>query len=319
MMQYSMSARFQGAMLGAVAGAYWRQGRLSFHPEIAAIEEGAGNFGGVERVLSTANALSQHLITHDTRDIPWHLWDLPSGSVGDRSTQIALLTLPLALYYHDNAARFHDCLQETVQAWGIPLEAIYPATVLREILAIAFRDPLKTSQLTQPILSALHPNNAAVAFPEAHWRWLDAALSQRQSLAIACSTLPSIPHTSTSLAIALLVFLTSPTDGAQALARAATASSSALTAALVGILAGCYNSIATFPDGCRGGGDRSASSPVEPSQSSNVHESWLQLADRLLARWAGVYLPQQSRPNRILQAIASPQATRNGLSASKIM
>ncbi|MBE9098216.1 hypothetical protein [Vacuolonema iberomarrocanum] len=307
-MHYSMRARFQGALLGAVVGSRWRSlNLLQPSPEREVGTEAREAPDSAEWALKTAAALAQHLTLNGTRQIPWHLWQPTSAELEARSTQIALLTLPLALYCHDNLPRFHHCLQAAMQAWELPSAESHPAKSLGQLLAIAFGDPIGAAQLTQSVCQTLHPDQAST-FPEAHWHWLNTALKQRQSLAIADSTLPTIADASPPLAMALLIFLTSPTDAVWALARPSGLPHPTLTAALVGAIVGSYNGIAAFPSIVRGWGDRLI--PATDAQQLERCQSWLQLADALLASWAGLYIPQQfPLPDSSLQAIAPPKPT----------
>lgn len=313
-MQYSMRARFQGALWGARLGSSWIgqeqvAAAIRFDPILPGESPKSAKWA-----LEGAIALAQHLIAYGTQDLPWPLWQPEADSLSDRPTQLAFLALPLALYCHDNPTRLHQCLDQAVETWQLPLAVASPAKALGQVLAIACGSTLDPSQFAPSVRLALHPGNLG-ALPEPQWNWLNTTLQHRQSLAMACSTLPTAPDAPVHLATALLIWLTSPTDAVQALDRAVQLTASALTVALVGAIAGSFNGLAALPECFQEQGDRPALLSNEQSFASS--EPWLHLADALLASWAGLYLPQQvPLPSRVLQAIAPARLIQRRLSTT---
>jgi len=307
-MRYSMRARFQGTLLGAEFGSRWHwQDKFQPQRSLEPAANGANSTAQVEGLLEGAIALTQHLIASGTQQIPWHQWQL-IADMGDRPTELALLSLPLALYCHDKQPRFQQCLYDAVQTWNLSVEQTGAAQILGQVLAIAFWENLDPSDLAPLVMRRLHPATSGL-LPESQWLWLHTALEQRQSLAVAHANLPTLPTASTPLAIALFIFLTSPRDAVRSLDRAVWLTPSPTLASIVGALAGCYNGVAAFS---AVEGDRFPVAPTTP------HLSWQLLADQLLASWSGLYVPQQSPlPARVLQAIAPPKPLLRSTSSLK--
>lgn len=297
MMRYSMQAKFSGTLVGAALGASWLE-RSAAAPSSARFEEAAGGTPAaadspwVTDALAAAIALTQHLIAHGPHAFPWDDYAPPGAVAGDRlATWLMLLSVPLALFCHDNLPQLRQHLHTATQRWHQPETLLQPALALGQTLSLLVPTHRPPQCLVPMLLDALRPGGFA-PLSEPTWQWLHGALEQRHGLALAYAQRPAAPTDGTPLSIALLIFLSQPGMGDRNFVRATTIAPSAATLALVGALLGGYHGIAAFLHGLAGS-DR----PAWPAPAMPLTEdvTWAQLADDLLATWAGAYEPRQSQ------------------------
>lgn len=274
-----------------------------------------------------ATKLAQNLVHEGSQPYQWSDWlGQPSSEItglGGRShTEYgpdahalegsggwAIAALPLILCYHDNfpALQSHLAL--------LPGAAHTEALVLGYTLARILQDQLNPTTLIAQILADLE-------LERTNWALAD-QLSEVQrlihadaSLAIAYRVLGSSTAPSASaMALALYCFLYTPEDFYLSLLRSNRYSlQRTLINALVGAMSGCKNTTAGVPLRWR--------YPLQQQGHSSflLRSRWgidtetelLQLADLLLAHWAGCYQPMQALSLTLYRgAIAAPNVMRS--------
>jgi hypothetical protein len=291
-MQYSLISRFRGALLGAALADVWAAASLSSSQSlpqnpafplqlikvpsgspIAAPSATATHWGAI------ATTIARTLIQPGSQPSQWS-----DGRV-----------LPPSEATADGANNAADLLEAAAQ---ILQDQLNPDTLIAQILADL----------------DLEKTNWALADQLAEVQTL---IRVGASLAIAQRVLGAPTALSTTpmpMAMALYCFLGTPEDFRLSLLRSTRQFPlSPLTAALVGAMSGCRNTIAGLPLQWR--------SPFQQrcSDACLLRSRWgveteidlLHLADLLLAHWAGFYHPTQALPlARYRGAIAAPNVIR---------
>ena len=316
-MQYSLLNRFRGALLGSVIG------------------EILGNGGCQGLVLDGSSLQNPKLVDNqsDKTISPWHqiavcgtkslisygrldledwllqislrqssLLKFKNAAV---SSEVALATIPIVLFFHEAEAKLRQQLLQAAAIWQNNIKSQAVATeeawVFEGVLAIAFAialaltEKLNPSTLISQTLAYLGTTQTPMVKQLAEVQTLleqgvglSIALKQlRQAQSSLYSDLPkeqlpqSKPHNCpyTSIALAFYCFLSTPEDFRLGVTRAVrTGYQPQTTAALTGALSGVYNSIIDIPVGWR----------LAAKNISTGLENW-QLAKYLLATWLGVY------------------------------
>lgn len=295
MMQYSLMARFRGTLMGAVLG---------YHT--IAARSGSARSGEQPLELSKTTACLRHLGEEGATSIPWASF-APAPSL-DAGGHLAVVSLPLMLYYHDREAQLHLELQAAATTWNLPQEATLAARVLAETIALALLEELDLQRLPLQLIAGLDlPANGPaarqlsqlqVAHEECH-SWAIAHYHlQHLNLATSSGSLP-LP-----LLLALYSFLRSPQDMQLALSLPEH-EDAVITGLMVGAIAGSFNGTVQLPF---------QSWPVPLSTLALWDLAQFQdlqtLSDQLLAHWAGVYRPRIQGTSVLKGAIAAPQMLR---------
>jgi len=290
-MQYSLLSRFRGALLGAMLG---------YHRAADFLEGRA--FGAGKGMI----ALLRHLTEHGPNRIPWSaLHNLVSpDNPADSRLGLAVATLPLALYCHDRETQLIAHLQAAATAWNLPPEAILPAHLWAEGLALALLETLDWNRLPLQLLENLDIPSDTVAAHQL--RQVQVAYEERYSWAIALHHLQHLSTNSSDalplpLLLALYGFLRSPTDMPLALALPAH-EGAAITGVFVGAIAGSCHGTVHLP---------THSWPDSVTLLSTWDVSHIQdvalFSDYLLAQWAGVYRPLSPTAQSLKGTIVAPR------------
>ncbi|AFZ11124.1 ADP-ribosylation/Crystallin J1 [Crinalium epipsammum PCC 9333] len=284
-MQYSLLNRFRGALLGSVLGEMkgsqgQDQNRLELSP-VRLSEEIATN---IEINLQLpwndiAVSCAQSLIRCgrlDLKDLVRHNYYLLPENMSVSCSEAAIATLPVGLFFHEHEVTLQqkltiaastlmpDCGNSLgVLAVGYAIaqaltEKLHPLSLIPQILT--YLDDVQTP-FTQQL--------SIVQTELTHGAGLEKVVNQlcRNS-----------NHSTTPIALAFYCFLSTPQDFRLSLLRALrTNYHPQTTAALTGALSGAYNSLLGIPLGWRIACDRNNKLEV------------IQLAERLLAVWSGVY------------------------------
>jgi ADP-ribosylglycohydrolase len=224
---------------------------------------------------------------------PELLPDFWSGqSAGNLSAgELAIATLPIALFYHDNLTQQRHHLAATVAAWGGDERLSDAVIVFGYAIAQAIKEQLTPAYFIAQILTYLH-----VSLPESATRSADliqhletlkhlvANGSELQSV-IAPFQLDAKTHpTSVEIAIALYCFLQTPDTIALVLIRAVRLGvKPEIVAALAGALAGAYVSDVGIPAEWH-------SALQAPWKTPELSPQRIQrLSAQLVSVWSGVY------------------------------
>ncbi|MBD2462723.1 ADP-ribosylglycohydrolase family protein [Oscillatoria sp. FACHB-1407] len=322
-MHYSLQSRFQGALLGAALGEV-----LGFQCQTHRQQKPALGWQRLEQwgwqPLEIMPSWSYgRTIANGTRQlIERQQWNV-EGSPGQASLTVnggvmenagssweqgitqsppasLVVLLPIALYFHDDLPQLRYQLQQAIAVWhpnSKSDELLWMALTVAYAIALALHHQPQPHQFNSALMADLiddlelaqqQPQWAQTLTHVADWvvqgrgvRSLVSSLSQE-----------SIPSTAMGVAIALGTVLNTPNDFRLSVLRAARLySHSRWICTLVGALSGAYNGMAGLPLAWRSALHR------HPSQTSALEALWdvasetvlMQLADQLLAAWAGVY------------------------------
>lgn len=291
-MQYSLMARFRGTLLGAVLGYYTVAARSGELP----LESGRNMI-----------ALLRHLGEEGAISIPWA--SLTPATSLNAGVHLAVVSLPLMLYYHDREAQFHLELQAAAALWNLPQEATLAAWVLAETIALALLEELDLRRLPLQLIESLE---LAANTPAARQlSQLQVAHQECYSWAIAHHHLRHLNRDTSSgalplpLLLALYSFLRSPQDPCLAFSLPKH-DDAAITGLMAGAIAGSFNGTAKFPSQ-RGFLPLDTLALWDLVQVQDLQT----LSDQLLAHWAGVYRPRTQGTPVLKGAIAAPQVLQH--------
>lgn len=315
-MQYSLLSRFRGALLGSLVGEILGSSKASFpsrfllqvsqaqdhNPLVAPCPIAQLNWSqiatcGIESLI--------HCGRLDLED-----WQHRSSKVESlsllknsaNSSEAALATLPIALFFHDDQVKLRQKLQQTAAHWHQKEET-------EAVLAVGYAIALAlTEKLNHDLIPQILIYLGNTQTP------LGLKLQQVQNLLDTSAPLDSVVHllrqeaklqkdtdTISAIALAFYCFLSTPEDFRLSLSRASRISyQPQLTSALTGALAGAYNSHIGIPIGWR-----------LAANKIKISTQRLQLAEQLLAVWSGAYGVSVIEPLP-WTAIAAPRVIRLG-------
>lgn len=313
-MRYSLLSQFRGALLGSLVGEILgsNNGRM---PSRLLLKASPQDNQSLVAPFSTQLNWSQiatcgiesliHCGRLDLED-----WQLRSSKVESlsllkntaNSSEAALATLPIALFFHDDQGKLRQQLQQAAAHWQ-QTDENEGVLAIGYAIALALTEKLNHTLITQ-ILSYL--GNADTR--------LGQQLQQVQNLIDKGATLNNAVYqlrqqaklqgstdTLGAIALAFYCFLSTPEDFRLSLSRASRiAYKPQLTSALTGALAGAYNSNIGIPIGWR----------LEANQI-NMSIQRLKLSEQLLAVWSGAYGVSVIEPLP-WAAIAAPRVIRLG-------
>jgi hypothetical protein len=294
-MRYSLLSRFRGALLGSLVGELLV--RVGCQERF---------LGGVTLTLpkpeetQTNQALSgwsqfascgtESLIRCGSVNLEdwWLLLGKTPSSVvlksAATSSEAAVAMLPLALFFHDDEVKLRQQLLACAEVWQHKSEATEGVLAVAYAIALTLTEKLDCASLIPRTLAYLGTSQTPLlqqlervqTLLEAR-AGLDTTLTHLRQDAQSRGEPLGCPHT--SIALAFYCFLSTPEDFRLCVSRAArTPYQPQMTSALTGALAGVYNSLVGIPVSWRLAANRI---------SSGIQR--LQLADRLLEVWAGVY------------------------------
>jgi len=303
-MHYSLLSRFEGCLWGMVWGervgfdrhqndaqgrsrVFWQLSAASWRSHtVFQILENLGRSQSADLATITVRVLQA---------------GLPNQNCPDA---IAIATLPIALFYHDDFTRQREALTQVFDAVSLDEGGQRWATIYAYSVAQAVKGQLQPTTFISQALAYLRVTESSVTATFApaieQLQWIQTC----QANAASSSTLlkgfnPTMP-TDRTLAIALAVFLQTPDDIRLAMARSAQATKlhpenrSAQSedlqtlGALLGILTGAYTSSIGVP-----------ASWLAQAAEQNEFRQIQTLAGQLYAAWCGSYEPTQISPERL--------------------
>lgn len=212
-----------------------------------------------------------------------------SGSTGGK---LAIATLPIALFFHDDLLLQQQHLRQTVQVWGGTPPMAEWVAVFGYAIAQAMKEQLQPAQFISHLLA--YRNGAAPDLQQGSSQ-IQPALELLRSLVdqgVAARTAilkleQLLPQDDKTLALALYCFLCTPDSWQLSVLHAAQLlpAHSGLCA-LTGCLSGAYNGHSSLPLVWKVASLQPRSSPLA-SQSAQV--TCTELATRLLAAWSGMF------------------------------
>ena len=316
-MQYSLLSRFRGALLGSLIGEILGSSSLLpsrllrkssqaqdnkslvAAPTIAQLNWSQIATCGIESLIERGRLDMEDWQLHSSKILSLDLLKNMANS-----SEAALATLPIALFFHDEPNKLQQQLQQATAFWQNQTDENEGVLVVGYAIALALTEKLKSNLIPQ-ILSLL--GNAKTPLGQQLQQvqtlinsgaTLDRAVSQlRQETKLLGAKADSI----TAISLAFYCFLSTPEDLRLCLCRASRISHQPqLTAALTGAIAGAYNSNIGIPVGWR-----------LAANQINIITQRLQLAERLFAVWSGAYDVSVVEPFP-WAAIAAPRVIRLG-------
>lgn len=315
-MRYSLLSRFRGALLGSLVGEILGSSKGIFPsrlllkssqaqdneplvapPTIAQLNWSQIASCGIESLI--------HCGRLDLED-----WQLRSSKIESltllknsaSSSEAALATVPIALFFHDDQGKLRQQLQQAATHWH-QTEENEGVLAVGYAIALALTEKLNHSLIPQ-ILSYL--GNTQTPLGE-QLQQVQNLLNQGAPLNTAVSQLRQEAKLQggtdacSAIALAFYCFLSTPEDFRLSLSRASRIGyQSQLTSALTGAIAGAYNSNIGIPVGWR-----------LAANKINISSQRLQLAEQLLAVWSGAYGVSAIEPLP-WTAIAAPRVIRLG-------
>ncbi len=315
-MNNSLLSYFKGVLFGAAVGErigticeQATQRGLSSHQVMRALDRGLGSAASdVQSIGKFTLALhgAESLIQEGDLDLAdWHQrleqvnlsHLLPTENLS--CSEVAVATLPIALFYHEMDGKLQQNLYRVAQQWlrtsepndGVLIVGtaiaqslqgrLNPATAIAQVIRVL--DASESSFIAQLAqVQTLVDEGAGIEQARAQLVQPDAALSGSTPIATG----------STPIAIALYCFLSTPEALQLSVLRAARIGyQPAITCALTGALSGSWNGANAIPLGWQLNLGKSyrLRLPEQESAQGKADIDLAVLAQRLLAVWSGVY------------------------------
>ncbi|MGB7906112.1 MAG: ADP-ribosylglycohydrolase family protein [Steroidobacteraceae bacterium] len=262
-MLYSLLARFQGGLLGSAIA------EIVTYPST---DKSEPSLRSLQLCLLPILLESGYVAEIDWREIYQKQQTSGYWNRTPNSSELAVLTMPLALFFHDSASRLETQLSNFLNAWGLPQESLPELLLWGQIISLALRGKLQPSLLIPQLLDGNTPFKPQL---ERVQRYLERDLPLTQAIA----DLQHAPPQFQGMAAALFCFASVPEDFRLSTLRAVQGERQlAGVAALTGSLAGAYNSVSGIPVPWR-----------LAAQNSPALQEIPQQAKSLLATWSGNY------------------------------
>lgn len=308
-MRSSLTSRFRGALLGAALGevlgnnVQWRGQKLR-SPDWFSVDR--WGFSSVETADQSWVQLALKVAQALTLNHRWQADALPQ-SFPDSPQQagLAIATLPLALYYHEDITQLRSHFSALFPSDHGILETRLGVEAIAFTLSLSLHEQLLPALLIEQLLSEL--DLAIDLLFTQQLTQVQNFLLNASCSAIAISQLRVLPPGKTlAIAIALYCFLSTPADPRLSILKAARLGYlPPLTCALVGALSGCYNGLEGLPLHWR----RSLYPALPKNRLGGLTErSPEAVADQLLLSWSGVARPLEN--SALDLAIAAPKVIR---------
>jgi hypothetical protein len=159
-MRYSLLSRFQGTLLGAILGEVLGDALVADgKSNRSLLNFSAGQWASESSRLTTDN-WSQMAIAYIDRLIqtgnPADLTPDPSSAPSGPKAGIAIATLPIALFFHENPEQLHYHLQQTASSWQISSEIKGGVLAVGHAIALALQEQLHPLDLIPQLLTELN-------------------------------------------------------------------------------------------------------------------------------------------------------------------
>lgn len=224
---------------------------------------------------------------------------------------LAIATLPIALFYHEDWYQLQDVLEQTAFARKIA-HPLTTALVIAYTISLALRERLHLDTLISRLITDLELYDRDPQFMHQLNR-VQTWIKQKVGVTVVKAQIEETCLNTTEITpimVALYSFLSTPTDFQLSLLRTAQMlHQSPVSCAIVGALSGAYNGIAAIPLSWR----RALNSAV--SQASLLpplasEAELLRQVDLLWATWSGAHNPADWLQQPLHPTIASPHLIR---------
>ncbi len=241
--------------------------------------QATGARGGVSTGLNIKTSITESLINYGR--IEWE--GLCCSKEPVNSSELALATLPITLFFHETPDLLSEMLQSCAERYNLKARGIL--FLWSNIISLAAHEQLDPTRVIPQILTletsqtlSLKPQLEQVQKFVSSGTGLEEVVSHF-SRQYPRSPLRADSPQATSIALALYCFSCTPEDFRLCVLRAMRTGENALTvAALTGVLAGVYNSVNGIPIPWR----------LKCRTQKTASLASLQ-AERLFAVWSGVY------------------------------
>ncbi|HEY9667573.1 MAG TPA: ADP-ribosylglycohydrolase family protein [Coleofasciculaceae cyanobacterium] len=310
-MRYSLLSRFRGALLGSligdILGKAGCQGLPLSQGWLTALKaEDTQSSSRISEWSQLATDGAQSLIHCGRLDLDD--WMLSSeGTLSEvvlksapSSSEAAVATLPIVLFFHEDEVKLRQQLLACSAIWQDNPDTTEGVLAVAYAIVLALTEKLNVDTLIPRTLAYLGTSQTPLVKQlEQIQRLLEQGAGLDKTLCQlrrdAQSRGEPLAGHHTSIALAFYCFLSTPEDFHLCIRRATCTYQPQTTATLTGALAGVYNSLIGIPVGWRLSANH---------LSSGLHR--LQLADRLLEVWSGVYDLSASAKIKCL-AVAAPR------------
>ncbi len=301
-MKYSLLGRFQGCFEGMVTADDWRHG--SSQPVSVTVRSGQAS-PWVDGAMQVAEALIQ---AND--------WPPPSMALdtpqrfasGVTHGTLAIATLPVALFFHDDLLLQQRHLRQAVQTWGGTPSMADWVTVFGYAIAQAMKEHLEPSQFIGHLLSCW--NSAPELQPRSpqsqpSLELLHSLVNQGAAARTAILALDKqLPQEEKTIALALYCFLSTPDSWHLSVRHAARLfPAHPALCALTGCLSGAYNSSSGLPLAWKVASLQTSATSSSPPP---IQIKGRELATRLFATWSGMFAASHRLAVHTL-SVASPR------------
>ena len=284
-MRYSLLSRFYGGLLGNIIGELLSSNCQGKEREISPWSE---------IVIQTTDTLIKtgNLVQNDWQRIKQNQKNFPLNRSAN-SSEAALATLPIALFFHENFNLLQEGLRQARIIWQDQTEVLEDVLLWGYAIALALREKLEAKNIITQIITYPKISQTPLLNKLEQVRsFLERGIGLEQfvtQMSSQCS--PS----QMPIVLALYCFGYSPEDFYLCVTRAIRGGyQPQITAALTGALAGVYNSYSGIPLNWR-----------IALRKNPLTSSMKQKAKYLFNVWSGVYQPDNIElPNSV--AIASP-------------
>lgn len=322
-MQHSLRHRFRGAILGAVLGEILG---INCHQVLAtqstvswrAIQQGKGLVAAAPELCWSQIAVQQSEVfiqeKFREKQEAWSLGlPLPPTANPVGLAELAIATLPVTLFYHEDWHQLQQRLEQMASTWQISLP-ITGVLAIAYTISLALRERLHLDTLIPRLITdlELHDRDAQLMRQlnqVQSWVQQRAGVTSAKSLIQEASLAPVDP---VPIAVAFYSFLSTPADFQLSLLRAAQILPQPQgVCALVGALSGAYNGLAGIPLHWRQVFSSTAAlSSSSPSVALVSESQLLQQADLLWAVWSGADQPDDWLQRSLHPTVASPHLIR---------
>lgn len=299
-MKYSLSNRFRGVLLGSSIGELLATGNpiaRSFGSAPLTVPTSDPSAPQNQRFVEFSQiAISgaESLIRRGTFVLDE--WQFPSLEKTGAGSEAVIATLPIALFFHEDSTKLRQHLLKATTAWS---QAPEEALVVAWAIARSLHEQLNPRQIIPQILDELEIRQTPLG---QQLERVQTCLETGAGLHVTLRQLrraqahSRTPPRSPAIALAFYCFLSTPEDFHLSAIRAVRGGNCLpLTAALTGALSGAHNSLLGIPTSWRLAASRTESGSQR-----------LQVADRLLAAWSGIYNISATPPSLPL-AVAAPR------------
>ncbi len=296
-MEHNLFSRFQGSWLGSVLGEVLAEGQLERSPQLQMLQDTLPPW------LESRNSIALDLIKYQD------FW-LESAKIEHQlsscsSTDLALLFLPLILFYVDDFAQLREIV---TQKWGLrrnhqeqlaennsyslkTAENIQDALIWGNAISLALKAKLEVNNIVESIL--LDTNIDFTPFMK-QLKIVDNALKTGKTINKVVEELSSAATSSNALALSLYCFGVAPEDFELSLNLAiSNQNRNTKVAALTGALSGAYNSFMGIPLKSR-----------RIVCQNPIYQPTANVIAKLFNVWSGIY--REVQHNSLLTLVAAP-------------